>query len=106
MENSKLTQPEDLRISQIIDANLDRAREGLRVLEDWARFGLGNKDFVMKIKNFRQTLGKNHLEIYKISRNHIEDQCKGLSHFEQIGRKSPSKIISSCLLYTSDAADE
>ena len=95
MENSKITQPEDLRISQIIDANLDRAREGLRVLEDWARFGLGNEDFVIRIKNFRQILGKNHLEIYKVSRNHIEDQCKGLSHIEQIHRKSPSKIISS-----------
>ena len=77
MENSKITQPEDLRISQIIDANLDRAREGLRVLEDWARFGLGKEDFVIKLKNFRQILGKNHLEIYKISRNHIEDPCKG-----------------------------
>ncbi len=95
MENSNITEPEDLRISQIIDANLDRAREGLRVLEDWARFGLGNEDFVIRIKNFRQILGKNHLEIYKISRNHIEDQCKGLSHVEQINRKSPSKIISS-----------
>ena len=95
MENSKTTQPEDLRISQIIDANLDRAREGLRVLEDWARFGLGNEDFVIRIKNFRQILGKNHLEIYKISRNHIEDQCKGLTHSEQSNRKSPSKIISS-----------
>ena len=95
MEKSKITQPEDFHISQIIDANLDRAREGLRVLEDWARFGLGREDFVIKIKNFRQILGKNHLEIYKISRNHIEDQCKGLSHVEQINRKTPSKIISS-----------
>ncbi len=95
MENSKTTQQEDLRISQIIDANLDRAREGLRVLEDWARFGLGNEDFVIRIKNFRQILGKNHLEIYKTSRNHIEDQCKGLSHSEQINRNSPSKVISS-----------
>ena len=94
MKNSKITQPEDLRISQIIDANLDRAREGLRVLEDWARFGLGNEDLVIKIKNFRQILGRNHLEIYKISRNHIEDQCKGLSHVEQTNRKSSSKIIS------------
>ena len=33
-------QIDDLRIAQIIDANLDRAREGLRVLEDWARYGL------------------------------------------------------------------
>ena len=95
MENSNITQPEDLRISQIIDANLDRAREGLRVLEDWARFGLGKEDLVIRIKNFRQILGKHHLKIYKISRNHIEDQCKGLSHVEQNNRKSASKIISS-----------
>ena len=32
MQNSKSTESEDLRIYQIIDANLDRAREGLRVL--------------------------------------------------------------------------
>ena len=92
MKNPNIIQPEDLRISQIIDANLDRAREGLRVLEDWARFGLGNEGFVIRIKNFRQILGKNHLEIYKLSRNHIEDQCKGLSHVEQINRNSSSKI--------------
>ena len=41
MQNYDIKEPEDLRVSQIIDANLDRAREGLRVLEDWARFGLG-----------------------------------------------------------------
>ena len=95
MQNSYINQPEDLRISQIIDANLDRAREGLRVLEDWARFGLNKEDFVIRIKNFRQILGKNHLEIYKTSRNHTEDQCKGLSHKEQINRNAPDKIISS-----------
>ena len=95
MNNLNLSKPEDLRISQIIDANLDRAREGLRVLEDWARFGLGKEEFVIRIKNFRQILGKNHLEIYKTSRNYIEDKCKGLSHPQQINRKSPEKIISS-----------
>ncbi len=95
MQNSHRKETEDLRISQIIDANLDRAREGLRVLEDWARFGLGNENYVIKIKNFRQILGKNHLEVYKKSRNHIEDQCKGLSHAEQKNRNTPEKIISS-----------
>ena len=95
MDNSNINQPEDIRIYQIIDANLDRAREGLRVLEDWARFGLGKENLVIKIKNFRQILGKNHLEIYKISRNNVEDQCKGLSHVEQLQRKSPYKVISS-----------
>ena len=33
MLNSDTTKADDLRIYQIIDANLDRAREGLRVLE-------------------------------------------------------------------------
>ena len=70
MLNFNTTNTEDLRIYQIIDANLDRAREGLRVLEDWARFGLGKENYVKRIKNFRQILGKNHLEVYKQSRNH------------------------------------
>ncbi len=95
MQNSKSTESEDLRIYQIIDANLDRAREGLRVLEDWARFGLGENDSVKRIKNFRQILGKNHLEIYKQSRNFIEDECKGLTHKEQSKRNAPDQIISS-----------
>ena len=95
MQNFNLNHHEDIRIFQIIDANLDRAREGLRVLEDWARFGLGEEDLVIRIKNFRQILGSNHLEIYKASRNHIEDRCKGLIHSEQINRKTPHKIISS-----------
>ena len=93
MKNSHISQTDDSNIYQIIDANLDRAREGLRVLEDWARFGLGKEDFVIRIKNFRQILGKNHLEIYKKSRNFIEDPCKGLTHVEQINKKSSEKII-------------
>ncbi len=95
MLNSNTKDSEDLRIYQIIDANLDRAREGLRVLEDWARFGLGKEKYVEKIKNFRQILGKNHLEVYKQSRNYIEDKCKGLTHQEQFNRKTSKQIISS-----------
>ena len=93
--NSNTKDAEDLRIYQIIDANLDRAREGLRVLEDWARFGLGKEKYVEKIKNFRQILGKNHLEVYKQSRNHIKDKCKGLTHQEQFNRITCEQIISS-----------
>ena len=95
MQNPHLSDTEDLRIFQIIDANLDRAREGLRVLEDWARFGLGKENCVERIKNFRQILGKNHLQIYKQSRNYIEDRCKGLTHKEQFKRKTPEQVISS-----------
>ena len=48
MQNLNPKEPEDLSIFQIIDANLDRAREGLRVLEDWSRFGLGENNFVIR----------------------------------------------------------
>ena len=95
MKSLNSEQLEDLRIAQIIDANLDRAREGLRVLEDWARFGLGRKDLVKSFKNFRQILGKHHLKVYKESRNFINDKCAGLSHPEQFKRGNVSSIISS-----------
>ena len=95
MRKLNLTHLEDIRVAQIIDANLDRAREGLRVLEDWARFAIGRKDLVKTCKNFRQTLGKHHLKIYKQSRNFISDKCMGLSHPEQFKRSNASSIISS-----------
>ena len=95
MKHLELKQLKDLRIAQIIDANLDRAREGLRVLEDWARFALGRKDLVKIFKNFRQNLGKHHLKEYKESRNFVSDKCAGLSHPEQFKRNNVSSIISS-----------
>ncbi len=95
MKSLDLRQLEDIRTAQIIDANLDRAREGLRVLEDWARFAVGRKDLVKSIKNFRQNLGKHHLKVYKDSRNYITDQCAGLSHPEQFKRNNSSSIICS-----------
>jgi len=95
MKSLDLKKLEDMRTAQIIDANLDRAREGLRVLEDWARFALGRKDLVISFKNFRQILGKHHLKVYKESRNFINDKCLGLSHPEQFKRNNVSSIISS-----------
>ena len=85
----------DPRIAQIIDANLDRAREGLRVLEDWARFGLCRDDIVREIKDYRQILGRHHLTEYKQARSYQPDICIGLSHPEQFKRIKTEEIISS-----------
>lgn len=95
MNNIKSTQYEELKILQILDANLDRAREGLRVLEDWSRFALGREDLVKKTKDFRQILGKEHSLLYKNARNLSEDKCIGLNHPEQLKRKGSDLIISS-----------
>ena len=95
MAHQKQNPPEDKRVAQIIDANLDRAREGLRVLEDWSRFAIGREDFVLKLKNLRQILGKNHLRSYKDSRNYSKDKCRGISHPEQFKKTNIAEIISS-----------
>ncbi len=94
MQKFNSNNPNDKRIAQIIDANLDRAREGLRVLEDWARFGLGKDELVVKLKDFRQILGKFHLNEFKNARNFTKDTSIGLSHHEQENRKSIDKLIS------------
>ena len=94
MDKQNFKNPNDLRKAQIIDANLDRAREGLRVLEDWARFGIMRDELVIKLKDFRHLLGKYHLNEYKAARNFSTDSSQGLSHHEQKNRESINSIIS------------
>jgi thiamine-phosphate pyrophosphorylase len=51
------------RCKQIIDANANRAREGIRVIEEIARFIINNKDLTLKLKNTRHKLTKYVKEI-------------------------------------------
>ncbi len=44
------------KIERIIDANLNRAREGLRVVEDMARFVLYDKELTESAKNMRSEI--------------------------------------------------
>jgi len=54
------TSREQQAVQRLLDANLDRAREGLRVVEDWCRFGLDRADLVARLKDLRQRLGQCH----------------------------------------------
>lgn len=45
------------KIERMVDANLNRAREGLRVLEDIARFILDNEELTKRIKSLRAEIG-------------------------------------------------
>ncbi len=80
-------------VAQLIDANLDRAREGLRVIEDWCRFVIKKKDLVIALKNWRQELGCHHHEIYKQARSTSTDQGLGLRHPAQETRNFPQGVI-------------
>ena len=93
MKSMPVTPPSDNRIAQLIDANLDRAREGLRVMEDWCRFGLKRNDFSIQIKDWRQILGAHHHNIYRKARLTAEDPAMGVSHPLQNNRSTPEEIF-------------
>jgi thiamine-phosphate pyrophosphorylase len=82
-----------LPVERLLDANLDRAREGLRVLEDWARFGLDRVDLVARSKDLRQRLGLLHHDRYKQARHTASDGAAGLGHPAQDARCTPMAIV-------------
>ena len=93
MKSMPVTPPSDNRIAQLIDANLDRAREGLRVMEDWCRFGLKRSDFSIQIKDWRHQLGVHHHIIYRKARLISNDPAMGVSHPLQTVRSTPEAVF-------------
>lgn len=80
-------------VARLLDANLDRAREGLRVIEDWCRFGLDRADLVVRTKDMRQRLGGLHLDRYKLARNAATDPATGLGHPAQGQRLLAAQVV-------------
>ncbi len=65
---------------RILDANLDRAREGLRVIEEWCRFGMENAALTEECKRSRQELAAWHTEELRAARDTFNDPGTHLSH--------------------------
>ena len=80
-------------VLRLLDANLDRAREGLRVVEDWCRFGLDRADLVARFKDLRQRLGLLHADRYKQARHTATDVAAGMSHPAQSERQQPAAVV-------------
>jgi len=80
-------------VLRLLDANLDRAREGLRVVEDWCRFGLDRADLVARLKDLRQRLGLLHGDAYKQARHTGSDVAAGLGHPAQAQRQRPQQVV-------------
>jgi len=83
----------DPAVLRLLDANLDRAREGLRVAEDWARFGLNRRDLVAALKDLRQQLGSCHLPSYRQARHTASDSAAGLGHPAQAQRLDSQAVV-------------
>ncbi|MGB7440665.1 MAG: thiamine phosphate synthase [Coleofasciculaceae cyanobacterium] len=67
-------------ICRILDANLDRAREGLRIIEEWCRFGLNNGQMAAECKDMRQELARWHSQELRESRDTLADPGTSLTH--------------------------
>lgn len=80
-------------ISQILDANLDRAREGIRVVEEWCRFGLKKSNLAEICKEMRQELAFWHTSEIRLSRDTENDPGVDLSHPKEETKNSIEELL-------------
>ncbi|MFM1842977.1 MAG: Thiamin-phosphate pyrophosphorylase [Cyanobacteriota bacterium] len=80
-------------IARILDANLNRAREGLRTVEEWCRFGLEDPELSNQCKNLRQALAQWHHPDLKMARNTPDDVGTQLTHPQESQRQSIQVLI-------------
>ena len=78
---------------RIIDANLDRAREGLRVLEEWCRFGINNEQATAQIKHLRQAIGSWHSNDIRAARDTPGDLGTQLTHPQEATRTDITQVL-------------
>ena len=85
--------PQTAAIFRILDANLDRAREGIRIIEEWCRFGLDNADLANQCKEMRQTLAQWHSEEFRAARDTPNDVGTHLSHPNEENRSDLTHLL-------------
>ena len=80
-------------IRRILDANLDRAREGLRTIEEWCRFGLEQADTAALCKDLRQQLGQAHRAEYRAARDTANDPGTAITHPSEARREDIRALL-------------
>ncbi|WP_341527663.1 thiamine phosphate synthase [Nostoc sp. UHCC 0302] len=80
-------------VYRILDANLDRAREGLRIIEEWCRFGLNNAQLSLECKHLRQELAKWHTSELRAARDTPGDPGTELTHPQEEQRASIKSLL-------------
>ncbi len=80
-------------IYRILDANLDRAREGLRIIEEWCRFGLDSSEMAAECKQMRQELALWHGAELRSARDTPGDLGTQLSHPQEEKRTSIEQLL-------------
>ena len=85
--------PGKTSIYRILDANLDRAREGLRIIEEWCRFGLNHAELTNQLKQLRQSLAHWHTPEIRSARDTPGDPGVELTHPQEEQRSSLQQVL-------------
>ncbi len=80
-------------VFRILDANLDRAREGLRIIEEWCRFGLNNAQLAGECKQMRQEVASWHNAELRAARDTQGDPGTDLTHPQEEQRASIKSLL-------------
>lgn len=80
-------------IFRILDANLDRAREGLRIIEEWCRLGLNHQPLAEECKQLRQELAQWHSWELRQARDTPGDVGTDLSHPQEEVRETIKQLL-------------
>jgi thiamine-phosphate pyrophosphorylase len=80
-------------VYRILDANLDRAREAIRTIEEWCRFGLEDGTLCDRCKQMRQELAQWHQEEFRKARNTPDDPATGISHPNETNRADVQSVL-------------
>ncbi|MBD1938537.1 thiamine phosphate synthase [Microcoleus sp. FACHB-68] len=80
-------------LCRILDANLDRAREGLRIVEEWCRFGINSAQLAGECKHLRQELASWHTPELRSARDTPGDLGTELSHPQEEQRSSIQQLL-------------
>lgn len=81
------------RVCRILDANLDRAREGLRVIEEWCRLGCEDAELTAECKDLRQTLAGYHTPELRAARQTDQDPGTALTHPQERDRQTLQQLL-------------
>jgi thiamine-phosphate pyrophosphorylase len=90
-------------IYRILDANLDRAREGLRIIEEWCRFGLNSGPMANECKQMRQELARWHSQEIRAARDTPHDPGTELTHPNEEQRASIQQLLQANLCRVEEA---
>ncbi|MDX2228565.1 MAG: thiamine phosphate synthase [Leptolyngbyaceae cyanobacterium bins.349] len=97
---SRFVQP---ALYRILDANLDRSREGLRIIEEWCRFGLDHAGLTEECKALRQELAVWHTPELRAERDTPGDAGTELTHPNEAQRADVQQVLQANLCRVQEA---